>query len=185
MGKSGLLTAGAVGLMALAGAAVFSVSPAGALELASGPGATSPIPPLLAPAIPPGIRAPTPAEQAEMDRLWVKANTALAALQWDEVERLLRQAMEIGSRTYGPKHPEVARVLDGIAYTLQERGRHGEAEPLYRKVLEIRQAVLGERNLDTATSYNTPGLFLAARGRYAEAEPLYRKALEISQAVLG
>jgi CHAT domain-containing protein/Tfp pilus assembly protein PilF len=136
-------------------------------------------------AVPPAIRVPTRAEYAEFDRLLSLASKAQEDRRWDDVERLVRQMMDIDGRTYGLHHPEIATDLGWIASTLMERGRYAEAEPPYRRALKINQAALGPLHPDTADSYNNLAGNLNTQGRYAEAEPLYRKVVEIRETVLG
>ncbi|MGI5940344.1 MAG: tetratricopeptide repeat protein, partial [Thermoleophilia bacterium] len=50
---------------------------------------------------------------------------------------LIRRALEITERSYGPEHPQVATGLNNLALLLKDTNRLAEAEPLMRRALEI------------------------------------------------
>jgi tetratricopeptide (TPR) repeat protein len=60
-----------------------------------------------------------------------------------EAEPLMRRALDIDERAYGPDHPNVARDLNNLALLLQDTNRLGEAEPLMRRALDIDERSYG------------------------------------------
>jgi hypothetical protein len=60
-----------------------------------------------------------------------------------EAEPLMRRALDIDQKSYGPDHPRVAIRLNNLASLLQDTNRLGEAEPLMRRALEIVEDGLG------------------------------------------
>ncbi len=100
------------------------------------------------------------------------------------VEPLYRRALAIRERASGPRHPEVAVLLNNLAEHLRREGRVREAEPLYRRALDIQEMRVGSHP-DYATTLNNWAEFLAGRGRKNEAERSYRMAWRIAQLALG
>jgi len=54
-----------------------------------------------------------------------------------EAEPLMKRALAIDEKSYGPDHPDVAISLNNLAALLQATNRLGEAEPLMRRHLVI------------------------------------------------
>ena len=50
-------------------------------------------------------------------------------------ERLIRRALAIDEKSYGPRHPRVALRLNNLAQLLHLTNRAAEAEPLYRRAI--------------------------------------------------
>ena len=65
----------------------------------------------------------------------------LAASRLSEAESMMRRALAIYERCYGPDHPNVAFLLHNLALLLQSGNRLSEAEPLARRSLEILRIV--------------------------------------------
>jgi tetratricopeptide (TPR) repeat protein len=60
-----------------------------------------------------------------------------------EAEPLMRRALEINEKSFGPEHPDVAIDLNNLAQLLQATNRLKEAEPLMRHALEIAEKSFG------------------------------------------
>jgi len=105
--------------------------------------------------------------------------------QWGQAEPLMRRALAIDERSYGPDHPNVARDLNTLAQLLQATNRLGEAEPLMRRALAIDEHSFGPDHPDVATDLNNLALLLRATNRLGEAEPLCRRALAIDERSFG
>jgi Tfp pilus assembly protein PilF len=54
-----------------------------------------------------------------------------------EAEPLMRRALEIDEKSYGPEHPKVAIQLNNLALLLQATNRLGDAEPMMKRALLI------------------------------------------------
>ena len=71
-----------------------------------------------------------------------------------------------------------ARLLQRLAITYRELGRHARAEPLQQRALALREKWLGPEHPDTLRSAAETVALLERLGRYAEAEDLALVALE-------
>ncbi len=126
--------------------------------------------------------------EKEQDTATVLNNLALllqATNRLAEAESLMRRALEIYEKSYGPEHPDVAADLNNLAQLLQATNRLGEAEPLMRRALTIDEKSYGPEHPDVATDLNNLALLLQATNRLAEAEPLMRRALTIDEKSYG
>jgi tetratricopeptide (TPR) repeat protein len=101
------------------------------------------------------------------------------------VERLSRQAYDLGLARLGERHPDTITSLNNLAEGLASQGRYSEAEPLYRRAIELGIAVWGERDPSTLRYLDNLAKTLIHQRRFSEAEPLLRRALEVSTALLG
>ena len=61
----------------------------------------------------------------------------------NQAEPLMRRALAIDEKSYGPEHPNVARDLNNLAQLLQATNRLEEAEPLMRRALAIDEKSYG------------------------------------------
>jgi CHAT domain-containing protein/Tfp pilus assembly protein PilF len=98
---------------------------------------------------------------------------------------LLKRALSIREKAFGPDHPDVAQSLTNLASVNQAQGRYTDAEPLYKRSLAIREKALGPDHPDVATTLNNLAGLYKTQGRYAEAAPLYKSALAINEKALG
>ena len=67
-----------------------------------------------------------------------------------EAEPLMRRALAIDEKSYGPDHPNVAIHLNNLAQLLQDTNRLDEAQPLMRRALAIFEKSLGAGHPNTA-----------------------------------
>jgi len=126
-----------------------------------------------------GIAEPTTRLYNELGTLnYAKARHA-------EAEPLVRRALAISEKSYGPEHPDVARDLNNLAELLRITNRPAEAEPLIRRALAILKASYGPDHPDIAILLNVLASLLEDTNRPAEAEPLYRRALTTTEASYG
>jgi serine/threonine-protein kinase len=88
----------------------------------------------------------------------------------------LRRALDERRALYGPRHPEVAEVIDALGQALALQGRFTEAESLLREAVSQRREMHGSRSLATAQSLEHLAGMLRARGDPAAAAPLSREA---------
>lgn len=115
----------------------------------------------------------------------VKGNVLLAMGRHKEAETLVREAVDICSRTVSEDHPSFAASLSNLGTFLNSTGRYGEAEPLLRQALRIGRKALGEEHPVFAIHLNNLAALLNSTGRFGEAEPLHRQVLEIHRKALG
>ena len=99
----------------------------------------------------------------------LKATNRLA-----EAEPLMRRALAIDEKSFGPEHPDVARDLNNLAQLLQATNRLAEAEPLMRRALAIDENELRPEHPNVAIRPQQPGAVAsghepAGGGRTADA----------------
>jgi len=63
-----------------------------------------------------------------------------------EAEPLLRRALAIDEKIFGPEHQNVGRDLSNLATGLQDANRLIEAEPLMRRAVTILEKSFGENH---------------------------------------
>jgi serine/threonine-protein kinase len=98
---------------------------------------------------------------------------------YDKAAAQLRQALEERRAVYGPRHPEVAEVMDALGQVLAKQGHFTEAESLLRAAVSQRRELQGSQSEATAQSLDHLAELLRDRGDVAGAEPLVREALAI------
>jgi tetratricopeptide (TPR) repeat protein len=87
--------------------------------------------------------------------------------------------LNVGERTLGPSHPEVAKVLNNLAALYSLQHRYSEAEPLYQRALAIREETLGPDHPDLASTLNGYAQLLRKIKRKSEASAMQARAKEI------
>jgi tetratricopeptide (TPR) repeat protein len=102
-----------------------------------------------------------------------------------EAEPLMRRALSIDEKNFGPDHPRVAIELSNLAELLRATNRHVEAEPLLRRALAIGEESRGPDHPDFAIRLNNLAQLLQDTDRLDEAEPLMRRALAIDEKNFG
>ncbi|TAH38037.1 MAG: tetratricopeptide repeat protein [Planctomycetota bacterium] len=99
-------------------------------------------------------------------------------------ESLLREAVGIRERLYGPEDSVTLDLRMDLANQLRLLEQFEESEAIYRAVLAIRRASPGSERALQVTC-NSLAVLLHTAGRPAEAEPLYREAAELAERQLG
>ena len=108
-----------------------------------------------------------------------------AKARFAEAEPLMRRALDIDEKSFGPEHPNVASRLNNLAQLLQDTNRLAEAEPLMRRALDIDEKSLGHQHPNVAIRLNNLAQLLRDTNRLAESEPLMRRALDIDEKRFG
>ena len=102
-----------------------------------------------------------------------------------QAERLYREELVFLGETLGPRHPEVAGVLNNLGRLYFEQKRYMEAEPLYLRSLAIVEESFGKEHLKVARRLaNLAELYLAG-GKHAAADLLYERALAVEEKEFG
>ena len=104
---------------------------------------------------------------------------------FSKAEPLIRRALEIEEKLFGPDHQKVTLPLNNLGITLSARGKHADAELLHQRALEIKEKLFGPDHPETAYSFHNLADSLRMQGKYAKAEKLYRQALDIWEKQLG
>jgi tetratricopeptide (TPR) repeat protein len=102
-----------------------------------------------------------------------------------EAEPLIRRAVAIEEKSFGPDHHNIARNLNNLGQLLLATNRVAEAEPLIRRALAIDEKSFEPDHPNIARNLANLGQLLLATNRLTEAEPLYRRALTISEKSFG
>ena len=115
-------------------------------------------------------------------------NTALSleyAGDYAGAEPLLRRALAIDERDFGPDDPYVAANLNNLAQLLEAKGDYAGAEPLVRRSLAIDEKTLGPDHPYLSANLNNLAELLKDKRDYSGAEPLLRQSLAIDEKTLG
>ena len=97
-----------------------------------------------------------------------------------EAEPLMKRALAIDEKSYGPEHPRVAIRLNNLALLLKDTNRLAEAEPLMKRALAIDEKSYWPEHPNVARDLNNLAALLQATNRLGEAEPLYRSGRSLS-----
>ena len=120
-----------------------------------------------------------PEVQAEVLR--TIGNTYSGLALFTEGEPLLRQALEMHRRLFGPKHRETAKTLFDLAQLMRGKGDFGQAEALFREALAIQKTLAPRGDSDTGNVLFYLGDALFQHGRTNEAEKLFLQSLETAR----
>ena len=97
---------------------------------------------------------------------------------YDEAEKMYKEALEICKKILHEKHPSVAHIWHQMAILLHKKKKHIEAEKMYKKALDALKSIYGERHSAVANIFNNLARLLYKEKR-DEAEKMYKKALQI------
>ncbi len=131
-------------------------------------------------------RALAPAdENTLMNRLWSFSAGLRDDNKLTEAEAVLREALDIALRLYGPRHKDTAESRFRLAWTLSWAKKYDEAEREFRTALALQSELLGEMHPACGESRLRLGLLLENRNQLADAEQLIRDAVRILSDSLG
>lgn len=102
-----------------------------------------------------------------------------------EAEPLIKRALLIDEKLYGPNHHKVSQDLNSMAQVLISYSRFSEAIPIMRRALEIDQICFGSEHPRVAIDLDTLGRSLHANGDREEAEIMIKRALNINEKCYG
>lgn len=114
--------------------------------------------------------------------------------RYDEALSPAERALAISSSIYGPEHPDVALMLNGVALICVAKGDYSRAEPLYERALAIYSKLAASGRLEStrkaatgnvATTLNNLAELYRTKGEYARAERFYERALAIVEGLSG
>jgi len=119
-------------------------------------------------------------------RLLVGRGTRLQReARYREAEPLLREAVELAERAFGPDDPELARTLNELAVCYKELARFVDAGLLLQRALRIVERARGSHHPDVATISRNLAALEHAAGNWMRGEPFARRALRIRVRALG
>jgi tetratricopeptide (TPR) repeat protein len=107
------------------------------------------------------------------------ANKAIKKGEFDQAERLYREALQRLENATGPVHPRIASVLLRLGDFYSTQQKYGEAEVQFRRAMGIYQETFGDENLDIAICLQHLSDVLEAQGRGEEAGELRTRSKRI------
>ncbi len=105
--------------------------------------------------------------------------------RYDQARGILTEAYEIRRRELGPRHPEVATSLYGLAMLDHLTGQLPRAREHYLEALSIREDELGPEHPELGGLLNNLGSISGVLGHDDEARKHYERALAIHEAAKG
>jgi len=102
-----------------------------------------------------------------------------------EVEKLLREALDIQRQLRAVPHPFLANALQNMADLLKAKGDQQEAALVLREAVEVHVAVLGPDHERVGETMNNLAIIEKNLGHYDLAEPLYLRSIEIRRKFWG
>lgn len=100
--------------------------------------------------------------------------------QWkiDEAEKYYLEAEKILTNLYGRNRPEIASIMNNLAYIYMDNKDYQASEEAFKKSYEIKLAVLGEQHPSVALALINTGMLEFVRKNYEDAEILLLNAVE-------
>jgi serine/threonine-protein kinase len=95
----------------------------------------------------------------------------------DEASDVLRRAVAIQERVFGPVHPRVASAVNDLGAVALRRGNYDEAEAAFRRMAAIYKSVYGTKHYLIGIATSNIGSVYTARKDHKRAEPFYRDAI--------
>ncbi|MCC6243641.1 MAG: serine/threonine protein kinase [Gemmatimonadaceae bacterium] len=108
------------------------------------------------------------------------ATTLLYRGEYDEAERLQKEAVDVEAEIHGRDKPNYADVLRGLAGVYEEQGRYREADSLMRAVVPVLATALGRSHSTYLRAVNSAARVRLRAGDAPGAIPL---AQEVVQAI--
>jgi len=105
--------------------------------------------------------------------------------EFSEAKELYEKALAIVENTFGPDHPDVARLANNLGNVLADVGDLEGAKKLYERALRIDEKVYDTDHPNVATDVNNLGTILHDIGDLMGAKKLYERALKIDEAAYG
>lgn len=101
--------------------------------------------------------------------------------EFEEAERLYRDALAIQQRVRGADHPTTLTTMSNLGWLLQVRGNFLGADSVLRQALAVRRRVLGDRHTAVAATLGGLGEVANRLGRYDDAHAFFSEALSIQK----
>jgi tetratricopeptide (TPR) repeat protein len=98
---------------------------------------------------------------------------------------VLKRAVTIQERVFGPVHPRVASVVNDLGAVALRRGNYDEAEAAFRRMSDIYKSVYGTKHYLIGIAISNIGSVYTARNDHRRAEPFYREAIAMYEATQG
>ena len=79
----------------------------------------------------------------EQEKLNVEFEKLIQQRKYSEAEEVGKRAIEEAEKTFGPDHPEVAKILNNLGFVYIKRDNMVWAEGDFKRALEINEKSLG------------------------------------------
>lgn len=107
------------------------------------------------------------------------ANKAIKKGEFDQAEKLYREALQRLENATGPIHPRIASVLLRLGDFYSSQHKYIDAEVQFRRAMTIYEHTFGNENLDIAICLQHLSDALQAQGRLGEAGELRAQSKRI------
>jgi eukaryotic-like serine/threonine-protein kinase len=97
--------------------------------------------------------------------------------KFDDSDAVLKQALAIQERVYGPLHPSVAETLNELAANESMRNDMDGAIVQFRRVAEIYRSIYGDHHYLVAIALANVASQYMDKKDYASAEPIFRDVI--------
>ena len=123
--------------------------------------------------------------EKQIDVLNDKAALMYRTGRFSEAVPLLKKAVAIAEKHYGPDHKETASMQNNLAMTYHRAGDFAHAEPLFKQALATFKKTLGPKHAQVASTTNSLAKLYLDMGDFARAEPLLKESLALREKILG
>ena len=103
----------------------------------------------------------------------------------EKADSAYRASLAAFRRHVDADHPDVLRVLNGMAANLRNLRRYAQAESVHRDVLAKYRKLHPDGHPNIATALHDLGIVLGRQQRYAEADSAYMEALALRRRLVG
>ena len=104
---------------------------------------------------------------------------------YDDAEKYLKNSFQLSEKIYKANDPQIAKVMEELAYNYQLKGNYSKADPLSRKALNIFRLQGENISSDEAKALSDYGSSLHYQGKYDEAKKYQTEALDAFRKIYG
>ena len=109
--------------------------------------------------------------------LWQRA-------QYNDAEKLYKQALAVQKQLFGEEHPKTAAILHDLALLTKDQSRYSEALQYFQQALDIREKY-NKESPDIAATLTGLGWMHRTEGNVCQAKMLLEQALTMREKTLG
>jgi tetratricopeptide (TPR) repeat protein len=102
-----------------------------------------------------------------------------------EARLLFERALEFAEAAFGPRHINVAAILNNLGRVVHAQGHFGDAKQLFDRALSISMRERGPDHVETAACLENLAQLLVAQGDLTQAQLLFERTRAILEARLG
>ncbi len=121
----------------------------------------------------------------EIRLLASRSTVAARAGKAEDAQRFGEQALAAARALHGPRHYEVASLLNNLGSFAAARGEPARASEYFKESLALLESLLGPEHPDVAIICGNAGSAALAAGDHLQAEHLMTRALDLTRRALG